>query len=114
MISSFTGTITKVQINGVQVYPGTQKMELEPNKAMTIQADYRVTPYGEIGLLDYWTAAITAKIGGQFGWDKTSHRGSGEKTASPQIGNLKSPASASTLTIKLWAIDAVNPSAPSG
>lgn len=114
MISSFTGTITKVQINGIQVFPGTQKITLEPGRTMVIQVDCQITPYGDIGVLDYWTSAVTAKLETQFGWDMTTHRGSGLKTATPQIGNLKSPTAPSTLVIKLYAIDAVNPTAPRG
>ena len=112
MITAFTGAITKVLINSTQVFPGTQKISLEAGKIMTIEVAYKVTPLGDIGLLDYWTSGITAVLGTQFGWDPTSHRSGGEKVGASQIGNLKAPSAKSTLVIKLYSIDAVNPSAP--
>lgn len=114
MITSFTGSMVKVLINGKQVFPGEKKIELVPGKTMTIQIHYQVTPYGDIGVMDYWTTGVTAKLGSQFGWDPTVHRGEGMKEGSPEIGNIKAPSARSSLYLKLYAIDAVNPSAPPG
>ena len=114
LITGFTGTITKVSINGLQVYPGNGSIELEPDKIMTIKVHYSVTPSGDVAWNDAWTVGVTAKMGNQFGWDPTRHSGSGTKTGAPEIGNLRSPATDSTLAIKLYAIDDTNPPAPSG
>ena len=113
-ITGFSGSITGIWINGIQVYPTPGSIELEPNKTMTIKIAYSVTPSGDIAWNDSWTVGVTAKMGSQFGWDSTQHTGSGTKTATPEIGNLKSPTTDSTLVIKLYAIDATKPTAPPG
>ena len=113
-ISGFSGSIEKVLINGSQVYPNGGSIELEPGKTMTIKVTFTVTPSGDIAWNDVWTVGVTAKMGNQFGWDPTAAKGSNPKKDTIEIGNLKSPTKDSTLTIKLYAIDATNPDAPSG
>ena len=112
-ISSFYGKISKVNINGVTVYPGTQKITLDVGKQLTIYFEYEAQGYGA-GVLDWWTAGVTAKLGTQFGWNPTVHRGGDLKMGTPEIGNIKVPSGGGTLALKLYAIDATNPSAPPG
>lgn len=112
MITAFTGSITKILVDGKQVYPGDQKAELPAGKTFTVGVHYTMTAAGDLAWNDYWTVGVTCKIGSQFGWDPTSHRGSGQKTGTPEIGNLKAPSGKATLGIRLFGIDAINPSAP--
>ena len=113
-ITGFSGFITKVEIDDILVYPGTRSIELEEGKTIGIRVYYSVTPLGDIGF-DYWTVGVSCTMAGQFGHDNSKHEGPGTETGNPVIGNLKVPATDSTLTIKLWAIDAhLNVPAPPG
>ena len=102
-VSSIAATVSKVVINGTQVYPGGASIELEPNKTMTIKVTYIASAPGA-GIFDTWHTGVVCTMGSQSGWDPTLHTGSGPITNTAEIGNLKSPTTNQTLFINIWGI----------